>query len=112
MFKPRIELETYNFSKKSLARERSPQSKHGGRIQTTQGHDTQPSQQSSLRATVKGKAVALATPLERIELDNETPSQSLSTTHSVCRHGDDMDSNASTDDGSDAKESMVPSTQF
>lgn len=112
MLKPRIKLETYNFSEKSLARERPPRSEHSRRIQTTRGHDTQPSQPSAQRATAKGKAIALATPLERIELDNETPSQSLSTTHSVHRHGDDMDSSASTDDGSDAKESMVPSTQF
>nr|XP_018686484.1 PREDICTED: uncharacterized protein LOC103994246 [Musa acuminata subsp. malaccensis]XP_018686485.1 PREDICTED: uncharacterized protein LOC103994246 [Musa acuminata subsp. malaccensis]XP_018686486.1 PREDICTED: uncharacterized protein LOC103994246 [Musa acuminata subsp. malaccensis]XP_018686487.1 PREDICTED: uncharacterized protein LOC103994246 [Musa acuminata subsp. malaccensis] len=102
--------------------EDSPQLERDGRSQTTSSKttrvtkDTQPSQSSAQRANAKakakGKAVTSVAPLGRIESSDETPSQSYSTTRSIQRHGSDVDSSASTDDGGDVGKSMVPSTQF
>ncbi|RRT57046.1 hypothetical protein B296_00047485 [Ensete ventricosum] len=58
------------------------------------------------------QAVASTTPLEIIVSGDETPSQSHSTTRSVKRHGSEVDSSALTNNGNEAGESMVPSTQF
>lgn len=71
-----------------------------------------PPQLSTQRAKAKGKTVASVALLERIKSDGETPYQSYSTTRSIQRHGNDMDSSSSTDDDDDAWESMLMSTQF
>ncbi|XP_065028298.1 uncharacterized protein LOC135651798 [Musa acuminata AAA Group] len=84
-----------------------------GRSQAARGTtDTQWSHSSAQRAKAKGKAVASVASLERIESGDETPSQSHSLSRSVQRHDNNTDSNASTDDGGDARQSLVSSTQL
>ncbi|RZS11329.1 hypothetical protein BHM03_00042651 [Ensete ventricosum] len=81
------------------------QSEHGRSSHSTS--DTQLSQSSAQRAKVKkkGKAIASATPLERIESGDEAPSQSIQ------GHSTNTDSSFSTDNGGDAGESYVSTTQ-
>ncbi|RZS02856.1 hypothetical protein BHM03_00032956 [Ensete ventricosum] len=66
----------------------------------------------TLVRTGKGNAndVVLATPLERIESGDETPSQSHSATHLVQRHDTNVDSSSSTDNGGYVEQSYVSST--
>ncbi|RWV83933.1 hypothetical protein GW17_00054398 [Ensete ventricosum] len=73
-----------------------PQSEHGRSSHSTS--ETQLSQSSAQRAKAKkkGKAVASATPLERIESGDEAPSQSIQ------GHDTNTDNSSSTDNGSDA----------
>ncbi|RZS24285.1 hypothetical protein BHM03_00057336 [Ensete ventricosum] len=103
--------------------ENPPQSKCGGRSQTTsdaqlsqatkhlhnQPHRSQSAQRA--KAKEKGKAVPSATPLERIESGDETPSQSHSATRSVQRHNTIANSSSSTDNGGDVGQSYESSTQ-
>ncbi|XP_065031032.1 uncharacterized protein LOC135653225 isoform X2 [Musa acuminata AAA Group] len=63
-------------------------------------------------SNAKGKAVASVASLERIGSDDETPSQSHSLSRSVQRHDSNTDSSALTDDGGDAGQSLVSSTQL
>ncbi|RWV81698.1 hypothetical protein GW17_00056853, partial [Ensete ventricosum] len=60
----------------------------------------------------KGKAVASATPLERIKSGDEIPSKLHSAIRLVQRHDTDADSNSWTDNGSDIEQSYVSSTQI
>uniref|UniRef100_A0A804K7A4 DUF659 domain-containing protein n=1 Tax=Musa acuminata subsp. malaccensis TaxID=214687 RepID=A0A804K7A4_MUSAM len=92
--------------------ENPPRLQHG-RSQTARGTtDTQRSHSSPQRAKAKGKAVASVASLEKIGSDDETPSQSHSLSRSVQRHDNNTDSSASTDDGGDAGQSLVSSTQL
>ncbi|RWW12424.1 hypothetical protein GW17_00023911 [Ensete ventricosum] len=67
-------------------------------------------QEDPLLDEAKKKSVVSVAPLERIESGDETSLQSHLATRSVQRHGNNMDNSASTDDGSNAEESLVPST--
>ncbi|RWW12309.1 hypothetical protein GW17_00024032 [Ensete ventricosum] len=82
-----------------------PQPEHDRSSHSTS--DTELSQSSAQRAKAKkkGKAVASATPLERIESGDEAPSQSIQ------GHDTNTDSSSSTDNGDDAGESYISTTQ-
>ncbi|RZS08926.1 hypothetical protein BHM03_00039962 [Ensete ventricosum] len=82
-----------------------PQPEHDRSSHSTSG--TQLSQSSAQRAKAKkkGKAVASATPLEIIESGDEAPSQSIQ------GHDTNTDSSSSTNNGGDAGESYISTTQ-
>ena len=96
----------------------NPARSQRGKSQTTSSQtarettDAQQSQSSAQHAKEKGKEVASVVSLKRIESSDKTPSRSHSTTYSVQRHDSNTDSSASTDDGSDAGQSLVSSTQL
>ncbi|RZS00607.1 hypothetical protein BHM03_00030351 [Ensete ventricosum] len=81
-----------------------PQPKHDRSSHSTSYTELSQSSTQRAKAKKKGKAVASATPLERIESGDEAPSQSIQ------GHDTNTDSSSSTDNGGDTEESYISTT--